>query len=206
VLFPNQHQEYGVLSLAAYNAGHTTAEPSLLDFARSQGQTPTQFMLPVPSWVHPTWLLCAGLLTLVVARKVVGLRWTATALAGTYLAYRGVAWGLLVVSGFPPSDLPFVLLAGAVLVDLAVTSRLPGALGGLLVAAGTYGVGALQEAAGLLPPWNFWSALPAAAGFALLWTGVDLVARSSWLAGWRVPVEPGADQDAVAPAVPAPSS
>jgi hypothetical protein len=192
VLFPNQHQEYGVLSLAAYRAGHTTAEPSLLDFARSQGQTPTQFMLPVPSWVHPTWLLCAGLLTLVVARKVVGLRWTATALAATYLAYRGVAWGLLVVSGFPPSDLPFVLLVGAVLVDLAVTARVPGALAGLLIGAGTYGAGALQEAAGLLPPWNFWSGIPAAAGFAVLWAGVDLLARSRWLAAWREPVEPGA--------------
>jgi hypothetical protein len=149
-------------------------------------------MLPVPSWVHPTWLLCAGLLTLVVARKVVGLRWTATALAATYLAYRGVAWGLLVVSGFPPSDLPFVLLVGAVLVDLAVTARVPGALAGLLVAAGTYGAGALQEAAGLLPPWNFWSGIPAAAGFAVLWAGVDLLARSRWLAAWREPVEPGA--------------
>jgi hypothetical protein len=49
VLFPNQHQEYGVLSLRDYLAGSTSAEPSLLDFAASQGQTPTQFMLPVPS-------------------------------------------------------------------------------------------------------------------------------------------------------------
>jgi len=95
VLFPNQHQEYGVLSLRDYLAGHTTAEPSLLDFAASQGQTPTQFMLPVPSWVHPTWLVCAGLLTLVVARRVVGLRWTATTLAAVYLGYRamqGIEW------------------------------------------------------------------------------------------------------------------
>jgi hypothetical protein len=160
-------------------------------------------MLPVPSWVHPTWLLCAGLLTLVVARKVVGLRWTATTLAATYLAYRGVAWGLLVVSGFPPSDLPFVLLAGAVLVDLAVTYRLPGAAAGLVVAAGTYGVGALQEAAGLLPPWNSWSGVPAGVGFALLWAGVDLLARSRWLATWREPVEPGAAEDAAEPVLPA---
>ena len=69
VLFPNQHQEYGVLSLAAYLDGRTTAEPQLLDFAASQGQTPTMFMLPVPSWVHPAWMICAGLLSLVVARK-----------------------------------------------------------------------------------------------------------------------------------------
>src|SRR5436305_4611293 len=88
VLFPNQHQEYGVLALRDYRAGHTTAEPSLLDFAASQGQTPTQFMLPVPSWVHPAWLVCAGLLALVAARKLVGLRWTATIVAGAYLGYR----------------------------------------------------------------------------------------------------------------------
>ena len=39
-LFPNQHQEYGVLSLRAYDAGQTTAEPQLLDFAAAQGQSP----------------------------------------------------------------------------------------------------------------------------------------------------------------------
>jgi hypothetical protein len=192
VLFPNQHQEYGVLSLAAFRAGHPYAEPSLLDFAASQGQNADQFMLPVPPWVHPTWMVCAGLLVLVIARKVVGLRWTATTLAATYLAYRGVAWGLLVVSGFPPSDLPFVLLAGGVLVDLAISLHVPGALAGVLVAAGVYGAGALQEAAGLLPPWNFWSAIPVAVGFAALWGAVDLLARSRWLASWRQPAEPGA--------------
>src|SRR4029453_3308521 len=98
-LFPNQHQEYGVLSLRAYEAGHTTAEQQLLDFAASQGQTPTMFMLPVPSWVHPAWLICAGLLSLVVARKVVGLRFTATTIAAVYLAYRAVMWLSLTALG-----------------------------------------------------------------------------------------------------------
>ena len=190
-LFPNQHQEYGVLSLAAYKAGHPYAEPSLLDFARARGQNPEQFMLPVPSWVHPTWLICAGLLTLVVARKVVGLRWTATILAGAYLGYRCFAWGALAVSGFPHSVLPLVLLVGAVLVDLAVTYRVPGWLAAPLVVAVVYGVGAGQEALGLLPPWNWWSALPAAVVFTLLWAGVDALARSDWLARWRGPLEPG---------------
>ena len=91
-LFPNQHQEYGVLSLRDYDAGHTTAEPQLLDFAAAQGSSPREFMLPVPSWVHPTWLVFAGLLGLLIARKVVGLRWTATTVAGAYLVYRAVAW------------------------------------------------------------------------------------------------------------------
>ena len=141
VLFPNQHQEYGVLSVRAFDDGRTTAEPQLLDFAASQGASPLEFALPVPSWVHPAWLICAGLLALVVARKVVGLRWTATIIAATYLAYRAVMWLGLVAMGFPPSVLPVVLLVGAVLVDLAVTRRVPGWVAGPLVAAAVYGVG-----------------------------------------------------------------
>jgi hypothetical protein len=190
VLFPNQHQEYGVLSLSAYLDGRTTAEPQLLDFAASQGQTPTQFMLPVPSWVHPAWLICAGLLSLLVARKVVGLRWTATTIAGTYLAYRAVMWLGLVALGFPPSVLPVVLIVGAVLVDLAVTRRVPGWAAGLIVTGAVYGVAVGQEALGLLPPWNWWSVLPVAVGFSLLWAGIDRLTRSRWMAHWKAADEP----------------
>jgi hypothetical protein len=193
VLFPNQHQEYGVLSLRAWLGGHTYAEPSLLDYARSQGDDPAQFMLPVPSWVHPTWLICAGLLTLVVARKVTGPRWTATTVAAVYLGYRCVAWGALVGTGFPPSVVPFVLIVGAVGIDLAVTHRLPGWLAGPLVAGAVYAAAAGQEALDLLPPWNWWSAIPVVIGFGVLWTGVDVLARSGWLARWRQPVEPFRD-------------
>lgn len=189
-IFPNQHQEYGVLSLKAYDAGHTTAEPQLLDFAAAQGQTPTMFMLPVPSWVHPAWLICTGLLALVVARKTVRLRWTATTIVAAYLLYRAVMWLTLVGMSFPPSVLPLVLLAGAVLVDLCVTYRVPGWLAGLLTTGIVYAVGFGQEALGLLPPWNWWSALPVAVGFALLWTVVDLLERSAWLGRWRTAEEP----------------
>jgi hypothetical protein len=195
VVFPNQHQEYGVLSLRAYDAGQTTAEVELLDFAREQGQTPEMFMLPVPPWVHPAWLICAGLLSLVVARKVVGMRWTATIIASTYLAYRAVMWLALVGMGFPPSILPLVLLVGAVLIDVAVTRRVPGWLAGLIVTAAVYAAGFGQEALGWLPPWNWWSGLPVAVGFAALWAGVDLLARSAWLAGWRTADEPGRDRE-----------
>jgi hypothetical protein len=198
-LFPNQHQEYGVLSLRDYVAGHTTAEPQLLDFAASQGQTPTMFMLPVPSWVHPAWLVCAGLLALVLARRIIGLRWTATVIAGTYLAYRAVMWLGLAALGFPPSVLPLVLLVGAVLVDLAVTRRVPGWIAGLVVTGAVYAVGAGQEALDLLPPWNWWSVLPTAVAFSLLWTAVDVLSASGWLARWRTADEPGA-----VPAGPAP--
>jgi hypothetical protein len=199
-LFPNQHQEYGVLSLRDYLAGHTTAEPQLLDFAAAQGRTPTQFMLPVPAWVHPAWLVCAGLLALLVARRVVGLRWTATLIAGAYLAYRCVAWLALVATGFPPSTPPFILLVGAVLVDLAVTRRLPGWLAAPLVAGLVYAAAAGQEALNILPPWNWPSIFPVALGFTVLWLGVDVLARSDWLAGWRAPVDSGPAGRAAAPA------
>ena len=184
-LFPNQHQEYGVLSMRAYDAGHTTAEPQLLDFAASQGASPLDFALPVPSWVHPTWLVCAGLLSLVLARKVVGLRWTATTIAAAYLAYRTVMGLALVAIGFPPSVLPVVLLVGAVLVDVAVTRGVPGWAAGMLVAAAVYGAGFVQDALGFLPPWNWWSVLPAAVGFSVLWAAADALDRSAWLARWK---------------------
>lgn len=197
VLFPNQHQEYGVLSLEAYDAGRTTAEPSLLDFAASQGQSPAMFMLPVPSWVHPAWLICAGLLSLLIARKVVGLRWTATIIAATYLAYRAVMWSGLVAMGFPPSVLPVVLVVGAVLVDLSVTRRIPGWLAGPLVTALVYAVAFGQESLGLLPPWAWWSALPVAAGFGLLWVVVGMLTGSRWLADWKAASEPAPDVEPV---------
>ncbi|MGY1616985.1 hypothetical protein ACI797_09600 [Geodermatophilus sp. SYSU D00691] len=190
VLFPNQHQEYGVLSLRDYAAGRTTAEPQLLDFAASQGDSPAEFMLPVPGWVHPTWLVLAGLLSLLIARKVVGLRWTATIVAGGYLAYRCIAWLALVGGDFPPSVVPFVLLVGAVAIDLAVTYGLPGWVAGPLVTAAVYGAGAGQSALDLLPPWNWWSLTWVAVGFGVLWTAVDLVAGSTWYARWKQPVEP----------------
>ncbi|WP_245177022.1 hypothetical protein [Geodermatophilus sp. DF01-2] len=203
VLFPNQHQEYGVLSLQAYQAGRTTAEPQLLDFAAAQGQTPAMFMLPVPAWVHPAWLLCAGLLSLVVARRVTDLRWAATAIAGTYLAYRAAMWLGLVALDFPPSVLPLALLAGAVVVDLAVTRRLPGWLAAPLVAGATYAAGAGLDAIGFLPPWD-WRAevvLATAGAFTLLWAAVDAAARRRWPATWPAPVEPGREADEEVPAL-----
>jgi hypothetical protein len=189
-LFPNQHQEYGVLSLEDYLAGRTTAEPQLLDFAAAQGQSPVMFMLPVPSWVHPAWLVGAGLLSLVVARKTVRMRWAATVVAAAYLLYRGVMWLALVGMDFPPSVLPLVLLAGAVLIDLAVTHRVPGLLAGPLIAVAVYAAAVVQDALGTLPPWNWWSVLPVAAGFGLLWAVVDLLGRSPWLAAWSIADEP----------------
>jgi hypothetical protein len=192
-VFPNQHQEYGVLSLRAYEAGATTAEQQLLDFAAAQGQTPMTFMLPVPSWVHPAWLLCAGLVSLLVARRVTGLRWAATTVTAVYLGYRAVVWLGLVALDFPPSVLPLTLLVGAVCVDLAVTRRVPGWSAAPATAAAVYAAAWVQDAAGLLPPWNWsWESIALVlVGFTALWTALDALARSRWLAAWREPLEPG---------------
>jgi hypothetical protein len=190
VLFPNQHQEYGVLSRLDYRAGRPTAEQSLFDFVAAQGRSPEQFMLPVPSWVHPAWLVCAGLLTLVVARRVVGLRWTATVLAGLYLGYRAVTGALLAVAGFPPSALPLMLLAGAVAVDLAVSRRVPGWLAAPLVTGAVVLAALLQDAVWVIPPWQ-WTATPVvAAGLAVLWAALDRFAGSPALTRWQAPAEP----------------
>jgi len=200
VVFPNQHQEYGVLSLRAFEAGRTTAEPQLLDFAAAQGQTPASFMLPVPAWVHPAWLLCAGLVALLLARRVTGLRWAATAVAATYLAYRAVVWLGLVALDFPPSVLPLPLLAGAVAVDLVSARRLTGWLAGPLVAGVTYLSGVLLDRVGALPPWDWRPEVVLLTGtaFTLLWVTVDAVARSRSLTVWRRPLA----GDGELPAVP----
>jgi hypothetical protein len=124
VLFPSQHQEYGTLAYDAWKAGKPTAEPSLLKFAADQIGHPIDdaavrgFALPVEAWVYPAWMAGAALLTLVAARRFVGARWTATAVAGGYLGYRALVWVVLTGTGFPPSLPPILLLAGAVVIDL----------------------------------------------------------------------------------------
>ena len=201
---PVEHQEYGVLSLAAHRDGHTTAEQQLLDFAAGQGSSPTSFLLPVPPWVHPAWLVCVGLLTLVVARKVVGLRWTATLLTATYLGYRAVVWGLLAATGFPSSVLPVMLLAGAVLVDCAVTWGVPGWAAGVPVAAAVFAAAFVQEFVAVIPPWQ-WSVAPVVwIGFAVLWGVVGRVGRTRRWARWRAPVALDHRAAAVAGGAPAP--
>lgn len=124
VLFPAQHQEYGVLSLADWVAGRPTAEPILLEFAAEQiGRSVDyiaveSFALPVDAWVYPAWIVGAALLTLVAARHFTRWAWTATALAAGYLAYRAITWSLLVSTNFPKSVPPLLLLSGAVVIDL----------------------------------------------------------------------------------------
>ena len=169
-LFPNQHQEYGVLSIRAFDAGRTTAEPQLLDFAASQGASPLEFALPVPSWVHPSWLVCAGLLVAPARpqgrrpaldrddhrRRVPGLPRGHGARAGRD---RLPAVG-------PPGGPPRGRGPGR------PRRHPPGSRLGWPVRsspAAVYGVGVRPGVLGLLPPWNWWSVLPVAVGFGLLW-------------------------------------
>lgn len=187
VLFPNQHQEYGVLSLQAFDAGRPTAEPILLDFAREQGSSPAVFMLPVPPWVHPSWLVCAGLLTLLVLRRTTGIRWAATIVAAGYLVYRALAWVLLVAGDFPPSAVPVMLLAGAIAIDLAVTHRAPVLLAAPGVVGATYAAAWVTGQLAVIPPWAWWSAPLVAVAFSLQWLGLERLLARPGSAGSALP-------------------
>jgi uncharacterized membrane protein YbhN (UPF0104 family) len=66
-------------------------------------------------------------------------------------------------------------------------------MAGMVITAAVYAAAVAQQALGVLPPWNWWSALPVAVGFALLWAVVDRLARSRWLTGWQTADEPPVD-------------
>ncbi|MGH3432815.1 MAG: hypothetical protein ACRDQB_08280, partial [Thermocrispum sp.] len=175
--FPNGQQEYGILSLRAWQNGSPDAEPELLGFAAEQLNRPVdafavqRFALPIDDWVYPLWGIGVMALILVAARVTARLRWTATVVAGVYVVYRAVIWPLLVAGGFPPSTVPFYLLFVGLAVDLAfrfgrtrvTTAVVAGA------AVTTLGFGALylqSQLAGWLelagtqtaPPVNYWMA------------------------------------------------
>ncbi|HEY3683160.1 MAG TPA: hypothetical protein VGL93_08980 [Streptosporangiaceae bacterium] len=164
VSFPNGHQEYGVLEIASWDRGHPFAEPSLLRFAAEQIGRPVDrasllnFALPIPSWVYPFYAVVGAMLVLVLARASVGRRWTATAIAAAYVAYRCLIWPILAGTGFPTSAVPFFLLAGAVVIDLAFLLRLPRYVrpvaGAVAVTAAVYGGLALQSAIAAAPRWR----------------------------------------------------
>ncbi|WP_344833619.1 hypothetical protein [Actinocorallia longicatena] len=166
--FPAQHQEYGVLELRSWDAGRPYAEPSLLEFAAKQMGRPVdrvmveEFSLPVSDWVYPLWTLAGGMLVLVVARRVIGRRWTATAIVTGYLAYRAAMWVFLDLAHFPASLLPVFLLAGAVTIDLCF-HYLPNSpiAGALLVTMAGYAALFAQAFFASAPPYAY-AALPVA--------------------------------------------
>ncbi len=168
VLFPNQQQEYGILSIRAWERGAPYAEPSLLAFAAKQIGRPVDtaavlhFALPIPSWVYPLWITVAGGLVLVLARRHLGWRWTATALAAAYVTWRCVLWPILVVATFPPSTVPFLVIGAGFAVDLAYLAAaawpVQALLGGVLVTASVYLGGYLQSTVNAAPPIAYRSA------------------------------------------------
>ncbi|MDT5027457.1 MAG: hypothetical protein QOE61_3883 [Micromonosporaceae bacterium] len=168
VWFPNQHQEYGVEEIASWDRGHPYAEPSLLQFAASQLGRPVdrgslvKFSLPVEPWVYPLWAVAAAMLTLVIARRSVGLRWTATTIAVGYVGWRCVLWPILAGVGFPTSAVPFLILAGALAIDLVCLLDLPwpaeAALGTAVTTVAVYLAGFVQSYALVAPPISYWSA------------------------------------------------
>ncbi len=182
VWFPAQHQEYGVEAIAAWDRGKPYAEPSLLEFAANQIGRPVDrtavvaFALPVPPWVYPIWIVTAVALTLLVARRTIGLRWTATTLAAAYVAWRCVLFPLFVVAKFPTSAVPFLLLAAGVAVDLVCRLELSivpqAALGAVTVSTATYLAIFVQSSLLVAPPVSYWSAFAAAGVLFLGWAGV----------------------------------
>ncbi len=187
VLFPSQHQEYGTLSYAAWKAGTPTAEPILLEFAANQLGRPVDdaavqsFALPVDSWVYPMWIVGAAILTLVAARRFVGARWTATAIAAGYVGYRIIVWILLTGTGFPPSLPPLMLVAGAIMVDLAFLTIANGyarALVGALLATAATAAGAwVQEFSVGAPPMDQLAFVWGGIVLAIAWVGLSVGQR-----------------------------
>jgi hypothetical protein len=191
VWFAAGQQEYGVLELESWLRGTPYAEPELLRFAAQQIGRPVDlqavqhFALPILEWVYPAWGVVAVGLVLVVARKALGRQWSATIIAGLYLAYRAVIWPILVGTGFPPSAIPFWLLFIGLAVDLTFRFRSLPWLAQALVGAGlttTVGGLALYAQAELIkaPPVEYFPALPISfAVLALVWGLINYRTRTS---------------------------
>ncbi|MEV0620734.1 hypothetical protein AB0I81_45935 [Nonomuraea sp. NPDC050404] len=218
VHFPEQHQEYGILSLGAWDNRATYAEPILLQFAADQMGRPIDrtmmagFTLPVPDFLYPVYAVVAVLSVLVAARVMIGRFGAATLIAAGYVGFRTLAWPLLTFTGFPPSAVPFFMILAGLLVDVAFLLRMPvlrAVLGSAGVTAAAYGglaaqsavmgpvYGAIQGHEGLLgaPPLVMASAVWAGLGLLVVWLAVE------WMAGRRRsrPVET-APRAVVAPA------
>jgi hypothetical protein len=199
VMFVAGQQEYGVFAVAAWDAGRPEAEPSLLQFAANQIGRPVDraavvhFALPVPAWVYLAWIVGAAMLVLVVARWTIGWRWSATAVTTGYLAYRCVLWVLLAATGFPRSAVPFLLLAGAVAVDLVMSapafSRRDSwtarpVADAVLVAASVTGGAWLQDVLLVAPPLDYRSVAAAAGVLAAVWLGLTYLVRTPAVTRW----------------------
>jgi hypothetical protein len=142
-------QEYGVIALAAYAHGVTTASPELLAQA---GRNPEQFVKGgIPDWVYPIWMLLTSTAVLLAARRILGWRWAATTVALIYLAYRVLGWVLLNTFGFPVSFIPALLLLAAFVIDIAVIHHWSALVIALALVAVIYPFAALIGSYTLMP-------------------------------------------------------
>ncbi|MFI6292057.1 hypothetical protein ACIBEJ_10770 [Nonomuraea sp. NPDC050790] len=196
VHFPEQHQEYGVLSIGAWDNNAAYAEPILLQFAADQMGRPVDrvtmvgFSLPVPDALYPVYAVVVAMTVLAVARLMIGRFGSATLVAVAYVGFRTLIWQMLTYTGFPPSAVPFFLVAGAIAVDLAFAIRVPAVravAGAVLATAAVYGgliaqsalmggvYGTLNGMRGLLgaPPLATSSAVWAGAGLAAAWLACE---------------------------------
>ncbi|MFI6386179.1 hypothetical protein ACIBHY_17680 [Nonomuraea sp. NPDC050547] len=194
VHFPEQHQEYGVLSIGAWDNNSAYAEPILLQFAADQmgrevdRTTMVGFSLPVPDALYPVYAVVVGMTVLAVARLMIGRFGSATLVALAYVGFRTIVWPMLTATGFPPSAVPFFLVAGAIAVDLAFAIRMPvvrAVAGTVLATAAVYG-GLIAQSAlmgGVYGTLNGMQGLlgaPPLATTSALWAGAGLLA--AWLA------------------------
>ena len=149
VMYMLSQQEYGVIALAAYAHGVTTASPELLAQA---GRNPEQFVEGgIPHWVYPIWMLLTSTAVLLAARHIQGWRWSATTVALIYLAYRVIGWILLSTFGFPISFIPAMVLLIACVIDLAVIRRWSALVAALALVAITYPSAVLIGSYTLMP-------------------------------------------------------
>ncbi|WP_163573654.1 hypothetical protein [Fodinicola feengrottensis] len=178
-MFPNGQQEYGIFEIMAWDGGKIEASSDLLAFLANEiHRAPDraailQFALPIPSWFYPLWGMVAAALVLVVARKVIGLRWTATAIVGGYLAYKSVLWLAFVAAGFTKSAVPFWLIVVGVAVDVAFAVAWPWFVRVLVGSVLVVGLGHLamlaQDRLLVLPPVNHFIAPVSFVVLAVLW-------------------------------------
>ncbi len=149
MFFPTGQQEYGILEVASWFRGQPYAEPELLTFAAGQIGRPVDdiaiesFAMPIAPWVYPVWAIAVCVPVLVLARIMVGWRFTATVVVAGYVAYRCLIWPLLTFTIFPPSVVPFWLLAVGIAVDavflLPLRPYVRAAVGAVLVTLVGYG-------------------------------------------------------------------
>lgn len=223
MFFPTGQQEYGILEVASWFRGLPYAEPDLLSFAALQLGRPVDdiaiesFAMPIAPWVYPVWSIAVCVPLLVLARIMVGWRWTATIVVAGYVLYRCVIWPLLTFTIFPPSVVPFWLLSLGIAVDLVFLVKLNRHLRVVVGAAALtlvgYGALAVQTVVSGTPldlanghieawrsafqggdslhmvPITWTSAWLAAMGLFVSWAGVTwLAARSVGLDSPRPPV------------------